>query len=178
MPKHIRQQAGSEALHTATGRTHDEWHEVLVAAGASGWKHKQIAEHLVAEHGVDGWWAQGITVDFEQRVQGRQPGQRSDGTFESAVRRTIAGEQLAALELVAASVAERYGEPVARSMTLRTPTIRFKSGDTRVIVDAQQPKASGTSVGITVAKLPTAEALAEAKSWATGVLETCRHGRG
>ena len=82
MPKHIRQQAGSEALHTATGRTHDEWHEVLVAAGASGWKHKQIAEHLVAEHGVDGWWAQGITVDFEQRVQGRQPGQRSDGTFE------------------------------------------------------------------------------------------------
>ena len=176
MPKHIREQAGSQAVHAATGRTHDEWNEVLIAAGASDWKHKQIAEHLVVEHGVDGWWAQGITVDFEQRVQGRQPGQRADGTFESAVRRTIPGEQLAALELVAEAVAERYGEPTARSMTLRTPTIRFAAEGIRVIVDAQPPKASGTSVGITVAKLPSADSLAEAKSWATSVLETCRDG--
>lgn len=174
MPKSIREQASSKALHEATGKTHDEWNEVLVAAGAKEWQHKKIAEHLVHEHGVDGWWAQGITVDFEQRIKGRMPGQRADGTFETAVRRTIPGGHVAALEQVAAAVAEKYGEPTAKSMTLRTPTIRFASGDVRVLVDAQPPKPAGTSVGITVAKLASADDLAEAKSWATEVLETCR----
>lgn len=174
MPKSIREQAGSQAVHEATGKTHDEWHEVLLAAGAADWKHKQIAEHLVNDLGVDGWWAQGITVDFEQRVQGRQPGQRADGTFESAVRRTIPLGQKEALELVAASVAERYGEPSAKSMTLRTPNVRFVGDDARVLVDAQPSKESGTSVGITVSKLTSADELATAKAWATEVLETCR----
>ena len=174
MSKSMREQASSKAVHEATGKTHDEWNEVLVAAGAKDWQHKRIAEHLVEEHGVEGWWAQGITVDFEQRIKGRLPGQRADGTFEGSVRRTIAGGQLAALELVAEAVAERYGEPTAKSMTLRTPTIRFAAGDVRVLVDAQPPKPSGTSVGITVAKLATADDLVAAKSWATELLDTCR----
>lgn len=45
---------------------------MLDAAGARDWPHKQIAEHLVAAHGVDGWWAQSITVGYEQATGRRR----------------------------------------------------------------------------------------------------------
>lgn len=175
MPKTTREQVGEEAVRAATGRTHDEWNALLAEEGAREWQHKRIAEHLREQHGVDGWWAQGITVDFEQRVQGRMPGQRPDGTFECSVRRTLPGGQVEALERVAALVAKEHGEPSARSMTLRTPNVRFapESG-IRVVVDAQPPKPSGVSVGITVSKLADPAAQAAAKSWAAGVLDALR----
>ena len=175
MAKSAREQVGGDAVKAATGKTHDEWHGILIDAGAKGWKHKQIADHLVKEHGVDGWWAQGITVDFEQKVQGRLPGQRPDGTFECAVRRTLAGDQRETLERAAAAVEERYGAPRAKSMTLRTPNVRFVSEEgIRVVVDAQPPRPSGTPVGITVSKLPDQDAYTAAKEWAAATLDALK----
>lgn len=172
MVRRAREQVGGEALKSATGKSHDEWHSVLIGAGAMEWQHKRIADFLIEEHGVDGWWAQGITVDFEQKIKGRLPGQRPDGTFECAVRRTIPGDQLQTLERVAELVAEKYGEPRARSLTLRTPNVRFapESG-IRIVVDAQPSRPSGTPVGITIAKLPDQDAHAAARAWATELLD-------
>ena len=76
MARPLEQNMGPEAMQRATGRTHEEWRVVLTEAGAMAWDHTTIAKHLVEQHGVDGWWAQGITVDFEQACQGRLPGQR------------------------------------------------------------------------------------------------------
>ena len=73
---------GSEKVARATGRTREAWHELLDAAGATGWTHREIAAWLVTGHGVDGWWAQGLTVGYEQARGMRVPGQRPDGTFE------------------------------------------------------------------------------------------------
>ncbi|WP_293694977.1 hypothetical protein [uncultured Agrococcus sp.] len=175
MAKSAREQVGGDAVKAATGKTHDEWNSVLIDAGAKAWKHKQIADHLIEEHGVDGWWAQGITVDFEQNVQGRLPGQRPDGTFECSVRRTLPGDQRAALERAASAVAERYGEPRAKSMTLKTPNVRFVSEDgIRVVVDAQPSRPTGTPVGITVMKLPDQGAYAAAKEWAAATLDALK----
>src|SRR5690606_3567897 len=94
MVDRIGKHMGAEALRAATGRTHAEWRELLEGAGALEWSHKQTAEWLVREHGVDGWWAQGITVDFEQDRKGRLPGQQADGSFSVSKTRTIAGERL------------------------------------------------------------------------------------
>lgn len=80
---------GSQKLARATGRGREEWHELLDAAGATGWTHREIAAWLVTEHGVDGWWAQGITVGYEQARGIRVPGQRPDGTFEATASKTI-----------------------------------------------------------------------------------------
>src|SRR5699024_3285979 len=55
---------GDQSLVAATGRSREYWRETLAEAGAATWAHPATASWLVTEHGVDGWWAQHITVDF------------------------------------------------------------------------------------------------------------------
>lgn len=79
---------GAEAVRRSTGRTRDEWFALLDDVGATGWRHPAIAAWLV-DHGVDGWWAQSITVGYEQARGMREPGQRPDGRFEASATRTL-----------------------------------------------------------------------------------------
>src|SRR3712207_3275274 len=55
-----------DAVRRATGRGWDEWFAVLDAWDAAEHEHKAIATWLGSEHGVPGWWAQGITVEYEK----------------------------------------------------------------------------------------------------------------
>lgn len=102
---------GADALRAATGRDHEGWRTVLAEAGALDWSHAETARWLVDTQGVSGWWAQGITVDFEQARKGRLPGQKSDGTFATSVTRTIPGERLEALAAVKESVQAVHERP-------------------------------------------------------------------
>ena len=79
---------GADAVQRSTGRARDEWFALLDDAGAGAWAHGPIAAWLV-ERGVDGWWAQSITVGYEQARGLRLPGQRPDGAFEANVTRTL-----------------------------------------------------------------------------------------
>jgi hypothetical protein len=78
-----------EILPARTGRSWDEWYGILQVAGATDWPHPEIARWLVTEHGVNGWWAQELTVRFEHAIGRRQPGQRSDG-FSATATKTVA----------------------------------------------------------------------------------------
>ncbi len=80
---------GAEAVLRSTGRSREAWFALLDDAGATSWKHGPIASWLV-EQGVDGWWAQSITVGYEQARGMRAPGQRPDGSFEANLTRTLA----------------------------------------------------------------------------------------
>ena len=51
-----------ETLVEKTGKSWAEWVELLDAWGARERPHREIAAHLVEEHGVPGWWAQTVTV--------------------------------------------------------------------------------------------------------------------
>jgi hypothetical protein len=73
-----------EALVGRTGRTRGEWFELLEAWGAAGRPHPEIARWLNSEHGVNGWWAQELTVAYEMAIGRRRPGQRPDGYSVSA----------------------------------------------------------------------------------------------
>ncbi len=115
MARPIERSMGPEALRAATGRDHEGWRALLLDAGAKAWPHARIARWLVEEHGVDGWWAQGIAVDLEQAHQGRLPGQQADGTFTAARTRTIPGDRLEAPDRVRAEVETRHGAPPART---------------------------------------------------------------
>ena len=88
----ISQQVGDDAVVAATGRPREEWFAVLDAARAAAatapWPHPQIVAVLV-ERGVDDWWAQSITIAYEQARGLRVPGQRADGTFETSVSVTV-----------------------------------------------------------------------------------------
>lgn len=90
MTRRNEELVGSEAVVAATGRAREGWHGLLDDVGATGWDHRRIAAWLVEEHGVDGWWAQGLTVGYEQARGMRLPGQRADGSFEASASKTLA----------------------------------------------------------------------------------------
>ncbi|MEW2147575.1 DUF4287 domain-containing protein, partial [Micromonospora vinacea] len=73
-----------DLIRARTGRGWAEWFALLDAASATGWTHTRIARHLSTEHEVAGWWAQTITVGYEQARGLRAPGQRRGGGFEAS----------------------------------------------------------------------------------------------
>ncbi|GAA4892050.1 hypothetical protein LX16_2076 [Stackebrandtia albiflava] len=84
-----RRRASDEALIENTGGDWRSWFAVLDAWGATTRRHADIAAHLAGEHRVPEWWAQTITVGYEQDRGMRLPGERPDGTFEIGVSVTV-----------------------------------------------------------------------------------------
>ncbi len=79
-----------EAVRTRTGSSWDEWFGLLDDWQATTRNHTEIARWLREEIGVDSWWAQSITVAYEQERGMRVPGQQSDGGFAASASKTIA----------------------------------------------------------------------------------------
>lgn len=77
-----------ETLRARTGRGWGEWVALLDAWGATQQTHTAIARWLHEEHGVDGWWAQSITVGYERATGRRAPGQVAGG-FSVSASKTI-----------------------------------------------------------------------------------------
>lgn len=79
---------GDAAVQAKTGRIWKEWFKILDKWGAKKKDHKTIARHLHERHRLSGWWAQTVTVRYEQERGLRVVGQTSRG-FEATVSRTI-----------------------------------------------------------------------------------------
>lgn len=164
-------QVTDKAVLDATGRHPDEWFAFLDAQQATGWTHTAIARWLL-EQGVDGWWAQGITVRYEQARGMRLPGQAPDGSFEVSVSRTIDAEQAEALQAIIGAVTEVHGEPAAVNPTAKYPTARWKPGSGGTLLATASPSKNGrTSVVLSWSKLPDAAALEAAKPALRGLLD-------
>lgn len=114
-----------DALHARTGRSRDEWFADLDGAGAAGWAHRDIADWLVRERGVEGWWAQSLTVGYEQARGLREAGQRPDGTFEASGSKIV--------PLGTAATYRLLTDPAQRSRWLdMEPTLRGTTEPTSV----------------------------------------------
>lgn len=72
------------AVRRGTGRGWDDWLSLLDAWGAQERSHPEIAAWLQSEHGVDGWWAQSVTVGYERARGRRAVGEFPDGYGTSA----------------------------------------------------------------------------------------------
>jgi len=79
-----------DVVRANTGRAWDEWFALLDGWGAVERPHPEIARWLNEEHGVPGWWAQGVTVAYEQARGRRAPRQRRSGQFEVNASKTLA----------------------------------------------------------------------------------------
>ncbi len=119
---------GDDRVEAATGRGRDAWFALLDVAGATGWAHKDIAAWLVDQHDVDGWWAQSVTVAYEQARGMRLPGQRSDGTFEASGSKSLPCSLETAFELVS--------EADSRARWLDGGLRQVGAGDTLDVVGA------------------------------------------
>ena len=79
----------SEGLRRATGRDRSEWFAALDAWGGDGRQYREIAAWLTGEHGLSDWWAQKLTVEYEQARGLRAPGVRPGGTFAVTASKTV-----------------------------------------------------------------------------------------
>jgi len=122
------------AVERATGRSWDTWIARLSELGAAELRHSEIVPHIQRDLeglGIEnaGWWAQSITVGYEQHIGRRVPGRQADGTFSAGVGRTVTGTLDEALAGWQAAVHDRsdfagrvmVGEPSVSS----TPKWRY-----------------------------------------------------
>lgn len=70
------------------GKSWDYWMKYMSSINAGTLNHAEIAK-LVDKKIHDSWWAQNITVAYEQQSGRRKPGQREDGTYEASTTKMI-----------------------------------------------------------------------------------------
>jgi hypothetical protein len=166
------QNISDEKLTTATGRPRDQWHELLDEQNATTWTHTQIATWLRETHDVDGWWAQGLTVGYEQARGMRVPGQQPDGTFSTSASKTIDRSQADALELAIEAYSAVAGSaPVTVSRGAKHPAARWKLADGTTVLATVSPGGAKSRVVLTHSKLDSAERLSGRKAELAAVLE-------
>jgi hypothetical protein len=165
----VRALAHSEkSVREGTGHGWDEWFALLDAWGAADRGHPAIARWLTDGHGVDGWWAQTITVRYEQTRGLRVPGQTSDGYFSVTGSKTVA--------VPVDRLFEAFTDPELRErwlpgvkLTVRTATAPkslradWNDDSTRIAVGFV-PKGEGRAqVAVGHERLPDGEAAARMK---------------
>ena len=82
-------ETSDESVRAATGNGWDDWCDIIDAWPGNADGHTAIAAYLTDDHGVDGWWAQSVTVGYERITGRRLPYQRPDGTFTAGKSRTL-----------------------------------------------------------------------------------------
>lgn len=83
----------TKGIEKATNKSWQQWMNELDEMGARDMTHTEIARKLYDQ--LDGklenhgWWAQGISVAYEQQIGRCVPGQLANGKFEIAVSKTV-----------------------------------------------------------------------------------------
>jgi hypothetical protein len=86
-----------------TGHELVYWFQVLDRFGGVEKGHTASARHLRVDHGVDGWYSQGITVAYERARGLRTVNQRVGGTYEVSVTKMVDLDVAATRDAVAAT---------------------------------------------------------------------------
>lgn len=90
--KPIEQRSMSDvAVKATTGKTWPAWFAILDAAGADRMTHPQIVKLLKAQHGLEGWWGQSVTGEYERARGLRDRNQKADG-YSANISKTFAGD--------------------------------------------------------------------------------------
>jgi hypothetical protein len=169
-------------IERATHKTWDEWLSYMDGIGAKNLSHHEIATHVLGELDgkIDniGWWAQSVTVAYEQYIGRTIPGQRPDGTFQTSVSKAtklgmnnlmdkwvdFAAKDQEVLDLIAGDLRV--------SGTENRITWRTKARDDSDIRVTSEPKKDGTASIIAVQMgLQTHELNIEAKSKWSSILQ-------
>lgn len=77
------------AIERGTRKSWADWMSYFEGIGADGLSHKEIAAKVGDDFDVGGWWAQTVTVAYEQHIGRRVPGQDCEGEFSVSVSKTL-----------------------------------------------------------------------------------------
>ncbi len=140
-----------EAVKKATGRDWASWVARLDKSGAADMTHAQIAAHLHDVEGVADWWAQMVTVGYEQAKGRRAKHQKPDGF-------SVSGSKTIAAPIERAFVAFTDGRTRGRWMGRVDLTVRkateFKSVRITWTSGTGVPGEAGTSVEVNFYEKP------------------------
>jgi hypothetical protein len=170
----------ADKIKEATGRQWEQWFSILDRWGARDKKHGETAEFLMAEHDVEGWFAQAITVGYERARGMRLKHQQADGFSVSASKTIAVPVDVLFDAFVNSRRRKKWLTDGAMSLRTSQPgrTARFnwEDGSTRVNVSFEDKGPSKSTVVVAHEKLPDAdeaetakaswrERLADLKSW-------------
>ena len=167
---------GDEPVIAATGQPRAHWFALLDAHGAAQLSHTEIARWLVSEQGVDAWWAQHLTVAYEQARGRRQPGQLADGSFTVNVSKRVTAEPDAALDALCQAVETEWSVPlVSLNRAAKYPSARFNLPDGSHLLAGISPVQGGKiTLTLTWNALADGDGLAERKARLQAVLTGVR----
>jgi hypothetical protein len=148
--------------------------QLLAKAGteppAEAETHPEIARWLVEEHGVGGWWAQGVTVGYEQARGLRDPGQRRGGLYEANASKTVA--------VPVERLYEAFADPAVRERWLpgavfevrtarpgRSIRANWDDGSTRLVVAFTARGEAKSQVALVHERIPDAATADKLKAW-------------
>ncbi|MCW5878549.1 MAG: hypothetical protein KIS80_06750 [Anaerolineales bacterium] len=144
-----------EPIERATQQTWHEWLQFMESIDAHNLNHHQIAskvlEVLMDKIDNPGWWAQSVTVAYEQYIGRRIPGQRPDGTFQTSVSKAtqlsmpVLMDHWTAFAAKDTTVQALIGAEPRVSGTQKRITWRAKAKDGSALVVISEPKAKGTA---------------------------------
>jgi uncharacterized protein YndB with AHSA1/START domain len=159
-----------QAVRDATGRGRQEWFAALDAWGGAAREHKEIVAWLLGEHAVSSWWAQTLTVDYEQARGLRPPGGGRNGTFTISVSRSVGAPISRLFEAVTdAALRERWlpGGDLRVRTTRPHRSARFDAPDgaTRVTADFADKGGGHSRIAVSHERLPDADTAAAAKAY-------------
>ena len=165
-----RRPYSDEVVRANTGHTWDEWFALLDAWGAAERPHPEIARWVAGEHEVGGWWAQGVTVAYEQARGLRAPGQRRGGLFEVNATKTVA--------VAVDRLYEAFADPALREHWLPGTTVEVRTarpaksiranwddGSTRLVIAFTARGEAKSQVALTHERIPDAATADKLKPW-------------
>jgi uncharacterized protein YndB with AHSA1/START domain len=165
LPPRVAEPTMSEAsIRKGTGRGWDDWFRLLDAWDATTHTHTEIARYVRDEFGVDGWWAQSVTVGYEW-ARGLRRRHEVPGGFQVSVTKTIdASAADVWRDFVEPRRRERWLEPGALRVRSGTGTLgksaRFDAPDGRLVHIWLDDKGDRCSVAVTCEKLDGPEEVA------------------
>ncbi|MGH2533599.1 MAG: hypothetical protein ACRDJW_14975 [Thermomicrobiales bacterium] len=150
-----------DAVQRATGKTWDEWFTLLDGWEGTARTHPEIARHLAEFHGIDGWWAQSVTVGYERARGMRAIHQQADGFSVSASNTVSVPMERLFAAFVDEATRDGWLEPGTlrprTSQPHRTARFDVLANGTRIEVYFTAKSDSKSSVQIQHVKLPVIE---------------------
>lgn len=163
----------TDKITVATGRSLPDWFAFLTAHQACHLSHQQIAALLKTQPGVSDWWAQQLTVKFEQHLGKRLPGQDCNGQFKLSVNKTLSGGLDEALTLWLAAVAgiQSFNQVQFKALPRVSQTEKWRywrcelADGSRLALHIQQKTTDKVALSLQHEQLTTAEALEHWRSF-------------
>ncbi|NJP35416.1 hypothetical protein [Micromonospora thermarum] len=157
-------------LRERTGRGWEEWFGLLDQWGGTAHAHTEIARWLVSVHEVPGWWAQTITVGYEQARGLRAPGQQRGGGYSAGGSRTVAVPVDRLFAAFADETLRRRWLPdvdvrVRTATAPKTFRADWAGGPTRIVVGFVPAGDTKSRLAVQHEKIDSAERAAELKAY-------------